>query len=304
MPDSRTTSPNMFLELTLLVLLAVLWASTYGFIKIGVATIPPVTLAAARTILAAVILWAILALRGIAMPRSGATWRRFFVQACLNTVIPFTMIAWAQLSVDSGLATILSSTSPIFTFLITWLITRHEPVTARKLFGVAAGLGGIVLIIGFEALSGLGSTLLAQLALVAATISYAWAAILGRGFRDLDPMVSATGSLVAGLIILIPASIILDRPWTIAPSIDSALAVVGLAVFSSAMGVVIYFRLLRTLGSVGTTANAYLRVPIGVAIGVLLLGETMAPTAWAGLILVVAGVAAMTVPSRKATFVA
>ena len=126
-----------------LILLAFLWASTYGFIKIGVATIPPVTLAAARTILAAAILWAILVLRGIAMPRDVATWRRFFLQACLNTVIPFTMIAWAQLSVDSGLATILSSTSPIFTFLITWLITRHEPVTARKLFGVSAGLGGI-----------------------------------------------------------------------------------------------------------------------------------------------------------------
>lgn len=298
MPEGRSSNPNMVVELALLGVLATLWASSYAFIKVGIATIPPVTLIAWRTIIAAGLLWAVLQLRGIALPRDRETWGRFLRQACLNTVIPFILIAWAERTVDAGLAAILNSTSPIFTFLITWAITRHEPVTVRKMLGLVVGMSGILLIVGFEALAGVGEALAAQIALVVATIAYAWAAIFGRGFRGLDPMVPATGSLMAGLAILIPLSLIVDRPWTLAPSADSLAAVVGLAVFSGAMGVVIYFRLLNTLGSVGTTAQAYLRVPIGVAIGIVFLGETLAPTAWIGLALVVAGVAAMTIPQR------
>ena len=299
MRRTTETAPNLAVELSLLALLAVLWGSTYAFIKIGVATIPPVTLVAARTLIAGLLLWLIISLRHIALPRDGATWRRFLLQACLNTVVPSVLIAWAQLTVESSLATILNSTSPIFTFLFTWTITRHEPVTARKLFGVVAGLGGIILIVGVEALTGLGQMVLAQTALVVATIAYAWAAIFGRGFREHDPMVPATGSLLAGLVMLVPLSLIVDRPWTLAPSFESLAALLGLSVFSGALGVVIYFRLLNTLGSVGTTAQAYLRVPVGVAIGVVLLGEILAPTGWAGLLCVFIGVAVMTIPPRK-----
>ena len=209
------------------------------------------------------------------MPRTGG---RFLFQACLNSVIPFTLIAWAERSIDAGLATILNSTSPIFTFLLTLAITRHEPVTARKLFGVLAGLAGICLIVGVQALSGLGEQLVAQIAIMAATVCYAGAAIFSRGFKDLDPMAPAAGSLLCGAAILVPLSLVVDRPWTLAPSASSMLALLGLAVFSTALAFVIYFRLIQTLGSVGTTAQAYLRVPIGVAIGVVFLGETLTST--------------------------
>jgi drug/metabolite transporter (DMT)-like permease len=214
-------------------------------------------------------------------------------------VVPFTLIAWGEQTVQAGLATILNSTAPIFTFLLTAFIVRHEPVTARKLFGVIAGIAGICLIVGIEALSGLGQTLLAQLAIVAATICYAGAAIFGRSFKGHNPMVPATGSMLCGAAILIPASLAIDRPWSLAPSLDSILALLALSLFSTALAFTIYFRLLHTLGSVGTTSQAYLRVPIGVAIGVLFLGESLTSTAWIGLICVVAGVAAMTIPARK-----
>jgi drug/metabolite transporter (DMT)-like permease len=295
-----TRTPNLAFELALLGILATLWGASYTFIKVGVATIPPVTLIAARTLIAGALLLAVMHARGLAMPKDRATWRRFLFQACLNSVIPFTLIAWAERSVDAGLATILNSTSPIFTFLLAVSLTGGESVTARKLFGIAAGLAGICLIVGFEALGGLGRELAAQFAIVAATLCYAGAAIFGRGFKGLDPIMPAAGSMLCGAAILIPASLAIDHPWTLAPSTGSLLALVGLSVFSTALAFTIYFRLVHTLGSVGTTAQAYLRVPIGVAVGIIFLGETLTSTAWIGLGCVVAGVAAMTIPARKA----
>jgi drug/metabolite transporter (DMT)-like permease len=285
-------------DLALLLLLAALWGASYTLIKLGVATIPPLTLIAARTLIAGILLLLVMRWRGLVFPNEAATWWRFLFQACLNSVVPFTLIAWAEQSLDAGLATILSSTSPIFAFLLTFAVTRHEPVAVRKLFGVAAGLAGICLIVGVQALGGLGIELAAQLALVTATVSYAGAAIFGRGFRGMDPMIPAAGSLVCGAAILIPLSLI-DRPWTVVPSTSSVLALLGLSIFSTALAFVIYFRLVQSLGSIGTTAQSYLRVPIGVALGVVFLGETLTPTAWVGLGCVVLGVAAMTIPSRK-----
>jgi len=260
---------------------------------------PPITLIAARTAIAGVLLVAIMHWRGIKLPGDAVTWRRVLFQACLNSVIPWTLIAWGERFLEAGLATILNSTSPVFTFLLTAAITRHEALTGRKLFGLLAGILGICLIVGVQALSGLGEQLAAQVATVLATICYAGAAIFSRGFKGLDPMAPAAGSLLAGAAILIPLSLVVDRPWTLAPSMNSLLALLGLAVFSTAAAFVIYFRLIQTLGSVGTTAQAYLRVPMGVALSVVLLGESLTSTAWIGLACVVAGVAAMTIPARK-----
>ena len=144
-------------------------------------------------------------------------------------------------------------------------------------------MAGICLIVGVQAFGGLGEQLAAQIAIVVATICYAGAAVFSRGFKDLDPMAPAAGSLLCGATILVPISVLVERPWTLTPSTTSLLALLGLAVFSTAFAFVIYFRLIQTLGSVGTTAQAYLRVPIGVALGVLLLGESLSPTAWIGL---------------------
>jgi len=237
--------------------------------------------------------------RGIALPTDAANWRRFLFQACLNSVIPWTMVAWGTRALDAGVATILNSTAPIFTFFLTLAITRHEAVTVRKLVGVLAGMAGICLIVGMQALAGLGEQLVAQIVLLLAAVCYAGAAIFGRAFKNLDPMAPAAGSLLCGAAILIPLSLVVDRPWTLAPSMNSLLALLALAVFSTAFAFVIYFRLIQTLGSIGATAQAYLRVPIGVAAGVVFLGEQLSSTAWIGLACVVVGVAAMTIPERR-----
>lgn len=302
-PSSRPLAldrPGHWRELALLLVLATLWGASYTLIKLGVATIPPVTLIAGRTLIAAAILLAVLRMRRIAMPRDGATWLRFLVQAWLNSVVPFTLIAWAELTVEAGIATILNSTTPLFAFLLTWAVTRHEAVSGRKLIGVLLGLGGTCLVVGVEAFGGLGRDPTAQLAIVLATVSYAGAAIFGKSFNGLDPMIPAAGSLLTGGVLLLPVSLMVDRPWTLTPSAGSVAALLCLSVFSTALAFAIYFRLIQTLGSVGTTVQAYLRVPAGVAIGILVLGESLSPTAGAGLVLVVLGVAVATMPGRLA----
>jgi drug/metabolite transporter (DMT)-like permease len=296
--DNRQDT-NIAVELALLVALATLWGGSYTFIKLGVATIPPITLIAARTAIAGLLLLIVMRARGIKMPTDAATWQRFAFQAVLNSVIPWTLIAWGERHVDAALATILNSAGPIFTFLLTAVVTRHEATTPRKLFGVVAGMAGILLIVGVDTVHDIGSGIIAEAAIVAATICYAGAAIFGKTFKGLDPLLPAAGSMLCGAAILIPASLVFEQPWTLAPSTESILALLGLSVFSTALAFTIYFRLLHTLGSVGTTSQAYLRVPIGVAIGVLFLGETLASTAWLGLACVVLGVAAMTIPARK-----
>jgi drug/metabolite transporter (DMT)-like permease len=290
-------------ELVLLLLLATLWGGSYTFIKLGVATIPPITLIAARTAIAGLLLLVVMWMRGITMPVDPATWRKFAFQAVLNSVIPWTLIAWGERHVGAALATILNSAGPMFTFLLTAAVTRHEATSARKLFGVVAGMAGILLIVGVDALHDVGSGLVAEAAIVAATICYACAAIFGRSFKGLDPMAPAAGSLLAGAAVLIPASLVVEQPWTASPSVSSVAALLGLAVFSTAAAFAIYFRLIQTLGSVGATAQAYLRVPIGVAISVAFLGESLSRTAWMGLACVVVGVAAMTIPARAAAVV-
>jgi drug/metabolite transporter (DMT)-like permease len=297
--NSDPRPQNLARELTLLLLLATLWGASYTFIRIGVSTIPPITLIAARTAIAGIILFAVMYLRRVRFPRDAANWRRFLFQACLNSVIPWTLLAYGERTLEAGLATILNSTSPIFAVLLSLGVSRSEALTTRKLFGVLAGMAGICLIVGVQALVGFGEQLIAQILTVLAAVCYAGAALFGRGFKDLDPIAPAAGSLVCGAAMLIPASLLIERPWALAPSASSVLALIALSAFSTALAFVIYFRLISTLGSVGTTAQAYLRVPVGVALGVVFLGERPGSTAWIGLTCVVIGVGAMTIPAKK-----
>lgn len=298
MLDQPAAAPNRAVELALLLVLAGLWGGSYTFIKLGVETIPPLTLITARTLIAGLVLLVVIRWRGLRLPRDLATWRLFLVQAGLNSVVPFTLIAWAERSVAAGLATILSSTSPIFVVLLSCLSASAERLPALRLAGIAAGLAGTVLIVGAQAISGFGEQLWAQLALVAASICYGGAALFGRSFKGLDPIMPAAGSLLCGAFVLLPLSLLLDRPWTLSPSVQSIQALIALSLVSTALAFVIYFRLIARLGSVATTSVAYLRVPAGVLIGMVFLGEALAPTAWAGLVLVIGGVLAMTLPLR------
>lgn len=298
--NNNAAAGNYGMALLLLFTLATLWSLSYTFLKLSVATIPPVTLTAVRMTVAGTLLVLWMRALGLPWPRDPLVRRQFIVQSMLNSVIPFTLIAWSQAQVDVNVAVILSSTSPIFAFFITWAITRHEPATMRKLFGVVSGLTGICLIVGLSAFGSAGRDLAAQFALLGAALSYACSAIYGRRFDHLGPVTPSAVTLVTASMLLVPASLIIDRPWTLSPSAQSMAALAALSIFSTAIAYVIYFWLLRNLGSIGVTSQSYLRIPLGVMFGIVFFGETLLASTWLGLAFVLVGVVAMTWPTRAA----
>jgi len=206
------------------------------------------------------------------------------------------MITWAQQYVPAASTVVLASTTPIFAFLITWGITRHEPATLLKLAGAVLGLAGTVAIIGLDALGGLNADIFAEIVILLATVSFACATIFGLRLSGCDPMVVAAGSLLFGGLLLLPLALIVDHPWTLRPTPEALVATVSMGIFSSAFGLMLFYICLTRLGTLTTNAQGYLRIPLGVGLSVLLLGESVPPNLVLGLVLVMAGVAAMTIP--------
>jgi drug/metabolite transporter (DMT)-like permease len=296
MKDTPTTdhdSTSMPVEFALLALLSLLWGASYGLIKLAVETITPVTLVAIRVTIAASALWLVVFTRQHAVPKSFSIWCQLTVQAIFGFVIPFTMITWGQQYVESGLAGILNSTTPVFLFLITMLWTRHEQVNLEKFLGVLAGLSGVGMLIGMEALNGLGSHVAGQLSIAGATISYAIAMIYGKRFKGIAPEATAACTLTIAAIIMLPTCFTLESPFELSPSTTSIWALIFQAIFSTAAAFALYFRLVNTLGSVGTSSVGYARAAISVMIGVLVLGEAFSWEIAAGLFAVLVGVAAI-----------
>lgn len=280
----------------LLLALACCWSSTYPLTKIGVGSIPPITFISARSLVAAAFLLVVLRLRGMRIPTDAKAWKLFAFQQTINSTIPFLMITWAQQYVPAASTVVLASTTPIFAFVITWGLTRHEPATLLKLAGAILGLAGTAVIIGLDALAGLGGDIFAEIVILLATISFACATIFGLRLSDYDPMVVAAGSLLFGGLVLLPASLIIDHPWTLRPTLDALVATATMGIFSSALGLMLFYMCLMRLGTLTTNAQGYLRIPIGVGLSVLLLGESVPSNLALGLLLVMAGVAATTIP--------
>lgn len=291
-------------DLALLLLLSLLWGASYALIRVAVETIPPLTLVAGRVTIATLLLQFVLARQGTVLPRSPLIWRRFAIQAAMNGILPFSLIAWGEQRIDSGLAGVLNSTTPIFVFLFARIWTRQEPATLRQLAGTMLGLAGIIAIVGPGAVAtGLGGDALAQAAIVAATLCYAVAVLFGRNFAGLPAIVPAAGSTAVSALVMVPAALLIEHPWTLPmPSMASVLALAALGTCSTAGAFVIYFRLLGSLGSVGTASVAYLRAAVSVAIGILFLGELPRWQVAGGLALVLIGVAAMTMPATPRAF--
>jgi drug/metabolite transporter (DMT)-like permease len=283
-------------DYALLLALACCWSSTYPLTKIGLGSIPPVTFISARSLIAAFFLLAILYARGLRIPTDAKAWKLFAFQQTINSTIPFLMITWAQQYVPAAPTVVLASTTPIFAFVITWGITRHEPATLLKLAGAVLGLAGTAAIIGLDSLSGLGGNIFPEIVILLATISFACATIFGLRLTEYDPMVVAAGSLLFGGLLLLPAALIVDQPWTLRPTTEALVAVLAMGIFSSAFGLMLFYMCLTRLGTLTTNAQGYLRIPIGVGLSVVLLGESVPSNLALGLLLVMAGVAAMTIP--------
>lgn len=291
---------NLAIEISLLGVLALLWGSSYLFVKIAVAEIPPLTLIAIRVGGAAVVLLVMVWVKREVLPRDRSTWSMLLVQSFLNSIGAWTVLAWGQQYVDSGLAAVLNSTSPIFIFFITLLITRHEKMHIGKLIGACLGVAGVVLIVGTEALDGLGQDILGQAAVLAGAIMYAVAAIYGTRFKNLSAVVVAACTMLWATIWLVPLSLVFDQPWLLRPSTTALMSAGALSIMCTVVALLIYFRLLKTLGSMGTASQSYLRAGVGIILGIVVLGEVVPPMLWAGVMLSLIGIAAINLMGRKA----
>lgn len=296
MPPDAPRPRRGWRDYWLLLALACCWSSTYPLTKIGLGSFPPITFISARSLIAAAFLFLILRMRGIRMPWDRGAWKLFAQQQTINSTFPFLLITWAQQYVPASSTVVLASTTPIFAFLITWGITRHEPATLLKLAGAILGLAGTAVIVGLDALSTLDTHIFAEIVILIATISFACATIFGLRLTDYDPMVVAAGSLLYGGMILLPFALLIDHPWTLRPTAEALAATVAMGIFSSALGLMLFYMCLTRLGTLTTNAQGYLRIPIGVGLSVLLLGEAVPTNLALGLVLVMAGVAAMTIP--------
>ncbi len=292
-PVNRSMNP---LEWGLLITLSLLWGGVFFFTAIAVRELPPFTVVVLRVGLAALALNLFVLATGRRLPREPRIWAAFFAMGLLNNAVPFALIVWGQTHIASGLASILNATTPLFTVVVAHFLTADEKMTGGRLAGVAIGVGGVVVMIGPEVLGGLDTAVLAQLAVLGAAVSYAFAGIFGRRFRGLgtSALVTATGQVTASTMLMAPLALLVDRPWTLAmPSLEVCGAVLGLALLCTALGYIVYFRILATAGATNLMLVTLL-LPIGtILLGTSVLGEALEAAHLAGMALIGLGLAAI-----------
>lgn len=277
-----------------LVLLSLLWGASFLFGKIALAELTPITLVALRVGGAAIVLAMILILRGISLSNLARRWREFLILGFLNNALPFSLIFAGQRHLSAGLAAILNATTPIFTVLVLHIATRDERLTPLKMLGVALGLAGVVVLVGPQALAGINDSLTAELLCLGAALSYAFALLFGRRFRGTEPLGIAAGQLCASTLLIAPAALLLDSPPHLASlSVATMGAAFFLAVFSTAFAYILYFRILLRAGATNAALVTFLVPVSAIFLGAMVLGEQLALSHFAGLAVILLGLAAI-----------
>lgn len=284
----------------LLVLLSLLWGCSFLFVEVALRGMPVFTVALGRTAIAALVLLAFLAAVREPLAPLARRWREFLLLGALRGAIPISLIVWAQTRIDSGVAGILNSTSPLFTMVIAHGLTQEERLTARKLAGCLIGMAGVTVMMGMDALRGLGDTaLLGHLAMLGATCSYGFAAVYGRRFHEGSHAASAAGMLTGAALLVLPAALLLERPWTVEPGLQPLAALCALAVVSTALAFVVWFQLITRVGASRTSLVTFLIPFSALGLGVALLGEKPSASALGGLALILAGLAVIQYQPRR-----
>ena len=263
-------------DIAILLSLAGLWGGSFFFVEILVNHLPPLTIVTFRVGLAAVALWAIVLMLKLPIPKTRQQWTALLIVGLFNNALPFSLITWGQTEISSSLASILNATTPFFTVLVAGVLLVDERITTLKLLGVIIGLLGTVVLIGPNALKGVTGSLLGQLAVMGAGLSYALAGVFSRRFKqwDVSSMIVATGQVTMATLILLPLALWIDRPWVnFNLPLEAIGAIAGLSMFSTVIAYTLYFRLIASAGATNAALVTFL-VPISaILLGVVILGE-------------------------------
>ena len=274
----------------LLLLLGFIWGGSFFLGRIAVQHVPPMTLVLFRVSLAALALHLAFARMPGFYNTLFSRWRELLVLGLINNAIPFTLIFLGQTKIGSGLASILNATTPLWAVLVAQVFTTDEKITPAKLIGCALGLAGMVMLIGPAALGIADSPLWAKLAVVGAAVSYGFAASFAKRFKGISPCVTATGQLTSSTLIMLPMALIFDQPWTLpVPPTNVIVAILALALVSTAFAYVVFFKILSVAGATSASLVTLLVPPAAILLGTLFLGETLSLTEALGLGLIALG---------------
>ena len=270
-------------EWGMLILLSIFWGGSFFFVEIALRAFQPFTVVFLRVTIAAVILVGVVYLRRQRLPSSFRTWGAYLVMGALNNTIPFCLIVWGQTRIDSGVASILNATTPIFTVLLAHMLTSDEQLSIRKITGVLTGLLGVYIMMAPELKDGFSWRGLGQIAILGAAVSYSCAGIFGKRFKDTSPVVNSAGMLICSSIMMLPLFIITTPFGRLNPSMDAIAAVFGIAIISTAMAYLLYFRILASSGATNVLLVTFL-IPISaLLLGVGVLGEVIHVWEYAGM---------------------
>jgi len=284
------------IEWMLLIVLSILWGGSFFFSKVALRELPPLTVVLCRVGLAAIALAIYLAATGHSIPKALDVWTAFAGMGLLNNLIPFSLLFWGQTTIASGLASILNATTPVFSLIVAHLLTKDEKMSPHKIVGIALGIAGVVVLVGAHTFRGDNRSLLAMLACLGAALSYGFAGVFGRRFRAMriSPVVGAFGQLTATSIVMIPIVTAVDAPWTFPlPGPITWGALLGLALLSTALAYVIFFRILAVGGAINASLVTLLIPASAIILGSAVLGEQLAPRHLAGLLSISLGLIAI-----------
>ena len=262
----------------MLITLATVWGGSFLFNAILVAELPVITIVAIRVTVAALALWGFVRVTGRKIPTTPQVWGALLILGVLNNAIPFSLIVQGQTQITSGLASILNATTPFFTILVAGFFLTDERFSVLRVLGVVVGFSGVILLVGPEALGSLGADFWAQLCALGAALSYGFASVFGRCFRELkvDHVMVATGQVTMSSLVLWPIALWIDGPQDILGlSFNAAASMFGLAVLCTSFAYILYFRILERAGATNISLVTFL-VPISaIILGVLVLGESI-----------------------------
>ncbi|NDW52928.1 DMT family transporter [Aliiroseovarius sp. PrR006] len=276
----------------MLIALAAVWGGSFFFAEVALGEVPPLTITLHRVVWTIPILAVIVALKRIPVPRYPRIWLGYLGMGALNNAIPFSLIFWGQTQIESGLASILNGTTAMFGAVVAGVLLADEPLTARKIGGAILGLIGVGVIMGPEAVSGFNPANLAQLAIMGAALSYAFASVWGRVMlAGQPPLMNALGMVTASALIMAPVVWVVDGAPTLALTATTWGALLGLAALSTALAYVLYFAILVRAGAANLMLVTLLIPPFAIGLGALFLGERMGPEAWIGFAIIAVGFA-------------
>lgn len=262
----------------LLLTLSILWGGSFFFVEVVLRELPLLTVVFFRVAIAALVLWFIVFLFKIPRPESSSAWIALFFMGILNNVIPFSLIVWGQQYISSGLASILNATTPLFGVLIAGLLLVDERLSTTKLIGVLLGFTGTAAMLGVGVFQEIGDSLLPQLAVIGAAISYGFASVFGRRFKPMGvhPITTAAGQVTGSSVLLLPIVLVFNAPLSLAfPSTSVWLALLGLAVFSTALAYILYFQILSSAGAVNLLLVTFLIPVSAIMLGYVFLNERL-----------------------------